>query len=236
MAFAIIILALLALCSWYVNDYSHADDTALACFSSEAARDSGIEVETLDDGSIAFVPSEPKAGLVFYPGAKVQPEAYAPLMTACAQRGIASILIKPPFNLALLDVNAADGALQASSEIPYWIAAGHSMGGVAACEYVAGHPGSFDAIALLASYPAADLSSFDGPVATVYGSNDHVLNMSAYQEAKAKLPGSTVETIIAGGNHAGFGNYGDQDNDGTAEISQSEQQEQAAQIIADLCP
>ena len=37
---------------------------------------------------IYFVPKEPLAGLIFYPGGKVQAEAYAPLMQLYAENGI----------------------------------------------------------------------------------------------------------------------------------------------------
>ena len=46
------------------------------------------------------------------------------------------------------------------------------------------------------------------------------------------LPEDTVEIVIPGGNHAGFGSYGAQEGDGAAAISQREQVRQTAAAIA----
>jgi hypothetical protein len=41
------------------------------------------------------------------------------------------------------------------------------------------------------------------------------------------MPGNHKEYVIQGGNHAQFGDYGEQKGDGTAAISAQEQQRQA---------
>ena len=65
--------------------------------------------ERLDDGTLVFKPENATKGFVFYPGGKVEYTAYQPLMAACSQQGILCILMEMPFNLAVLDINAADG-------------------------------------------------------------------------------------------------------------------------------
>ena len=220
--------------AWYVNDYYHADETALAAIADENGAADGVVVQALEDGSVAFVPDEPVAGLVFYPGGKVQPEAYAPLLYGCAERGIACILTKPLFNLAILSPDMAAGLQQGFPGIDEWIIAGHSLGGVVACNYVAGHAGEFDGIVLLAAYPAVDLTGYDGAVLSIVGSEDQVLDRGKYEAARPELPADARETVIEGGNHGQFGDYGEQAGDGQAAISRAEQQRLTADAIASL--
>lgn len=213
----------------YVSDYSHATPRAL----ESAQSDERITVQQLE-GAVAFVPQDPIAGFVFYPGAKVDPLAYAPLMRACAERNILAVVVEPPFNLALLDIGAAARVPAQFPQVRSWMVGGHSMGGVAASSCLAQDPGAFDALALLASYPDADLSSFAGKAVSIRGSNDQVLNMDKYRDAWSKLPSGTGEIVIDGGNHAGFGDYGTQKGDGEASVSGNEQQSIAADAIASL--
>ena len=185
-------------------------------------------------GEIAFCPKQANAGLIFYPGGKVRPEAYAPLLTECARQGILCVLVKPPFNMAILDANAAEGLQAQFPEIEKWLIGGHSLGGVAASTYLARHSDDFSAIAFLAAYPTEDLSKIDVEALSVVGSNDSVLDRAKYDEAMEKMPAHMRELVIPGGNHASFGNYGAQQNDSEATITREEQQALTAQAIADL--
>ena len=233
-AVAVVVGVLVAAAAWYVNDYYHADDVALAVIADEDGDADGVVVQHLPSGDIAFMPDKPIAGLVFYPGAKVQPEAYAPLMQRCAEKGILCVIVKPLFNLAIIDMNAADGAIDQFPEIDCWMLAGHSMGGVAASDFASRHADAFDGIVFLASYPSADLASFNGDALCIVGSNDEVLNREKAEEAKSKLPVRETELTIVGGNHAYFGNYGEQAGDGPATISREDQQAQTAAAIVEL--
>ena len=78
----------------------------------------------------------------------------------------------------------------------------------------------------------SDLRDSGLRVLSVYGSEDGVLNMEKYREDRAMLPEDTAETVIPGGNHAGFGSYGAQKGDGSAAISQEEQVRRTAAAIA----
>ena len=233
-ALAVVVAVLAAATVWYVNDYYHADNVALAVVADEDGTADGVEVRTLPSGDIAFVPDHPTAGLVFYPGGKVQPEAYAPLMQKCAQRGILCVLLKPTFNLAIIDMDAANGVTAQFPDVSTWVLAGHSMGGVAAADYASRHPDEFDAIAFLAAYPAVDLSKLDGKVLSIIGSNDGVLNRDKYEQAHDLLPDSVQKLVIEGGNHAYYGNYGEQVNDGQADITRENQQAQVTDALVDL--
>ncbi len=73
---AVIILAVLIGGYAYLSDYYHANDLAVEAM---AVQEDGVQVE--QDGSVTwFLPSQPTAGLIFYPGGKVEVTAYAPLM------------------------------------------------------------------------------------------------------------------------------------------------------------
>lgn len=231
---AVIAVAFAITAFWWVSGYYLADETALAVIADGNGDADGVVVKDLDGKAIAFVPDNPIAGLVFYPGAKVQPEAYAPLMQQCAERGILCVIVKPLFNLALLDVNAADGIQARFPDVKEWIIAGHSLGGIAACSYIGQHAGDFEGIALLASYPANDLSSFGGSVVTHLGTEDHVIRGKDMEDAKVLLPDTAERIVVEGGNHAYFGNYGEQEGDGTATISREQQQEEAVNAIEAL--
>lgn len=233
-AVAVVLAILAGAFAWYVSDYNHADETALAVMADANGAADGVEVRELPDGSAAFVPKEPVAGLVFYPGGKVQPEAYAPLLERLAQDGILCVLVRPPFNLAIFAADAADAAIRQFPEIETWLAAGHSLGGVAAGDYTARHQGDIDGVVFLAAYPAADLSGYGGGSLTLVGTNDGIVNRSALDAAGPKMPADALSEDIEGGNHAYFGNYGEQAGDGKATITREEQQAQTVQAIKEL--
>ena len=79
----------------YTGDYYHASETALTALIPDEA----VQVETLS-GGVAFVPREVEAGLIFYPGGKVEYTAYAPLMRALAEEGVLCVITKMPLNLS----------------------------------------------------------------------------------------------------------------------------------------
>lgn len=211
----------------YTSDYYHADGSAAAALVS----DSQGTVEQ-SDGDLVFIPaSEPAAGLIFYPGGKVEYTAYAPLMRSLAEQCVQCVLMKMPFNLAVLDINAADGTAEKFPEIGSWYIGGHSLGGTMAASYALKHSGELDGLILLASYSTADLSESGLKVLSVYGSEDGVLNMNEYANDLANLPADTREIVINGGNHAGFGSYGAQSGDGAASIAPEEQVRQTSEKI-----
>lgn len=211
----------------YVADYYHADEAAVAAMAYQAD-----EVQIKEDGNITwFVPQEPTVGLIFYPGGKVEHTAYAPLLRACSEQGLLCALIRMPGNLAVLDVNAADGLPEKHPEITTWYIAGHSLGGAMAANYAASHSDDYSGLILLAAYSTKNLSQTPLRVLSVYGSEDGVMNREAYKKNWANLPSDTMEVILEGGCHAQFGSYGSQDGDGTPTISGEEQIRQTAEVI-----
>jgi len=230
-AVGIVVAVLVCGFIWYVNDYYRADDVALAAASDANGAADGVEVRELAGGDLAFVPEDATVGLIFYPGGKVQPEAYAPLMERCAQQGVLCVLVKPLFNLAILDMDAAAGIQEQFPEIGTWLIAGHSLGGVVASDYLSRHSGEFAGIVFLASYPDADLADYGGKALSLIGTVDGVVDRGKYEAANQKLPADAAELAITGGNHAYFGNYGEQAGDGVATITHEEQQAQTVDAI-----
>lgn len=197
----------------YTNDYYHADSGAMAIVNAE-------RVEKIDEG-YAVIPNKIECGMIFYPGAKVQTEAYLPLMQACAERGILCVLMKMPLNLAMLDVNAADRIFKQFPNVDEWYIAGHSMGGAAGAMYAAKNSDRLEGVILLGAYSTADVT--DVKVLSVFGSEDEVLSEKKYWKYLKNLPVDFTEYEIPGGNHAGFGKYGEQKGDGEAMITGDEQ-------------
>ncbi len=229
-AIFIVFALLFGACAYYVNDYYRADLGSIAAFSHNEK----TERKILDDETIVFKPEKVKAGFIFYPGGKVEYTAYIPLMEELAKKGIMCVLLKMPLNLAVLDVNGAEGVQEMYPEIENWYLGGHSLGGSMAATYLADNVEDFEGLVLLGSYSTADLSEGNVKVLSVFGSEDKVMNKEKYDEYKNNLPEDFSEEIIDGGCHAYFGMYGEQEGDGTPNITNEEQIQKTAEIIKDF--
>ena len=212
----------------YFSDYYRAESIVLEYLITD-----NKEVQVYEeDKKLIFEPKEATAGFIFYPGGKVAYEAYAPLMSACAKNGMLCVLVEMPGNLAVLDMNAADGIKEQFSDIEKWYIGGHSLGGSMAASYAKKHAEEFAGLILLASYSTADLSQTGLNVLSVYGTEDTVLNMEKYEEYKKNLPIDLKEVVIEGGCHAYFGAYGVQEGDGVPTITREEQTTVTVETIA----
>ena len=160
-------------CGIYISDYYHAEDEAFEAICNED--EAVIETEIKNDQIIFAPQNKPKAGLIFYPGGKVQYEAYAPLMEAFAREGILSIVVHMPGNLAVLNMDAAEDVKKMYPEVENWYIGGHSLGGAMAASYVSEHVDEYKGLLLLAAYSTADLSDSGLNVILLYGSEDKVL-------------------------------------------------------------
>ena len=220
--FLIIIVLILSIVGgtvYCINDYYKADELAVSLITAPKTDVTVIE----ENGVFTFKPQSATKGVIFYPGGKVEAQAYALLMQSLAEKGILSVLVTMPANLAVLDMNAADGIREMYPEIESWYMAGHSLGGSMSASYIAENSKDFDGVILLASYSTADLSNLGLDVLSIYGSNDGVLNMEKYEEFKTNLPDDFKEVVIDGGCHAYFGVYGEQEGDGKATITREKQ-------------
>lgn len=101
-----------------------------------------------------------------------------------------------------------------------------------AASYAADNHEALQGLVMLAAYSTQDLRESGLKVVSLYGSNDGILNQEKYAEYRTNLPADAAEIIIEGGNHAGFGSYGEQEGDGKAGI---EREEQVAQTVSAIC-
>lgn len=212
----LLVLAILAgVFFWYVSDYYRAEDAALEIL----AQDGGI---TVQDNLTMLSPAAPTdTAMIFYPGAKVEAEAYLPLLDQIRQTGITCILVHMPFHMAIFDANAAEDVIDQFPAFQHWYIAGHSMGGAMASQFASDHPDQIDGLILMGAYIYGDYPA--EKTLTIYGSlNQSVEDHIDYTE-------NIVE--IEGGNHAQFGNYGPQKGDLPAAISAEEQQKQTVAAI-----
>lgn len=222
----------------YFGTYYHADITAAAALEN-TKEVSVYEITKEDDGTDGWFFDGPGTAsvFVFYPGAKVEAAAYAPLMKELSLRGVDCCLCGMPMNFALFGKSAAED-FRAYNKNGYekWYLGGHSLGGAAAAMTAddaeeADDVSEWDGLILLAAYPTGELST---PVLSIYGSEDKVLNTGKYSKTKTDglWPADSTEIIIKGGNHAQFGSYGEQKGDGKAGIDEAAQQKETAEAVS----
>lgn len=214
--FVLILMLLIGLFRKYTADYYRAE-----------AYEPQSQVKETED-YIVYGSAECTYGFIFYPGAKVEETAYAPVLDALAQSGICCVTVKMPYHLAVLRPSAAEQVMEELSGVKQWYIGGHSLGGAMAADFAGAHEDEFRGLVLLAAYPTAELPYL--PVLSVYGDRDKVLNREKYQSA-ITLAAVRSEQVIEGGNHAGFGNYGSQDGDGDADIPAKEQWQMTVDYI-----
>lgn len=214
-----VVVLLLSLASYvYISDYYRASDYV------DTIIDESISQVTTKDNLTIIEPlteSEDKIGLIFYPGGKVESTAYMPLLLQLTELDITTVLVDMPGNLAVLDIDGANDVLKENLDIEKWYLAGHSLGGAMASQYTEEYHELFEGLILLGAYPVNE-----APIDTlaIYGTYDVMLDLEKTATA------DEVYEIIDG-NHAYFGDYGQQEGDGQALISREDQQRQAVEQI-----
>lgn len=227
---AVLIVALAGF-AYYVSDYYHADSTALAAINSTES----YNVSDTND-FITFTPTKNKSttGIIFYPGGKVQPEAYSVIASKLASNGYTTVIVKMPFNLAVFDANKADKAIAQHPEIDSWVIMGHSLGGVFASDYAVNHQDKIRGVIYLAAYPSANASNATFKALSIRGSLDNLTTAQDIADNKNKYPANTTFITIVSGNHYNNGNYGPQAGDNNSTITREQQQNETVNYILDF--
>lgn len=188
----------------------------------EVWRDSRVAVTDVGDAvELAPVHGRSGTGLVFIPGALVDPYAYLyKLSETVADTGLTVLITKPTLNLAFFDTRPLGAFTSHVPEVHHWFVGGHSLGGVRACQLAEG--GDVAGLVLFGSFCANDLSKTDLRVLSISGSRDGLSTPAKIDAARGLLPASAMMVQIQGMNHAQFGDYGPQPGDATATISDAE--------------
>ncbi len=185
--------------------------------------------------SIIFYPlnDQQETSILFYQGGLVEEKSYSTIAAKLAAKGYPVYLVKHTLNLAVTDKNKAS-AIIAEEKIENYVIGGHSLGGVMASQFAnQSSSKQLKGVFLLASYTDEKnrLDNLPISVISIIGSNDGLIDNEAYQSGKDYLPDSTLFHTIKGGNHAGFGDYGNQEGDKPASILPEEQQEETVKLL-----
>jgi hypothetical protein len=166
-------------------------------------------------------------GIVFIPGAKVDPYAYMATFRQVVAAGTTVVITKPTLHLAFFDTRPLSTFEAHAPSVTTWAVGGHSLGGVRACQLAK----DADGLLLLGSYCAEDISRSYIQVLSVSGSRDGLSTPAKVAAARHLLPSTATMTEIAGANHADFGAYGDQPGDRTATISREDARAQISAAV-----
>jgi hypothetical protein len=230
-AFLVLLIVIAITANWLLSSYKPTDEAA-------AVFNSNNNVEVSNDKYITFTPRDkvPDTALIFYPGGKVSPDAYAPLCSKIAAQGYIVIIVPMPLNLAVLSPDKAEEVIKTYPNIKNWAIGGHSLGGVMAVNFAKKHTDEIKALALFASYPQDkdNISETKLKVLSVWGSEDGCADISKIKAAQSIVPKDSVFKEITGGNHAQFGNYGFQKGDNEAKIPSLDQQSLTVQYTVSL--
>jgi predicted alpha/beta-hydrolase family hydrolase len=213
----------------------------------EAARGDARVAIAHDDGVWTFTPAGGRAagsaGLLFFPGALVDPRAYAPLARAAAEAGHLAVIVELPRRGAFggaespLPFSRAHAVMGMERGAERWVLAGHSRGAVVASELAAAEPARMGGLVLIGtSHPRdVDLAALAVPVTKIVGTRDGLASPPEVEANRRLLPASTRWLWIEGGNHSQFGWYGFQPGDRRATLPASEQrQRMTAAVLAAL--
>lgn len=207
----VIVVAVVGILAWTQIGVMRAEPAPLA----EAKANPAISITDAPEG-IVLAPAEgvSDTGLVFIPGAKVDPWAYVAILQGVAAEGTTVVITRPWLNLAFFDLRGWDSFTSAAPEIQNWSIGGHSLGGVRACQLA----GDAETLVLFASYCATDLSGGALAVVSLAGTEDELSTPEKIADARHLLPRDVELIEVEGASHASFGDYGPQPGDGTPTI------------------
>ncbi len=218
---AVVLLIVLAATVW-LRPYA-ADPVAVAATVPSAGVD---VVHTAGSWELRPRGTPAGAGVVFYPGALVDPRAYLALLRPLAEQGHVVVVVNAPLDVALLAPGAATAAFDAHPEVRAWAVGGHSLGGLPASTAAAGGDARVRGLFLWASYPAQSIAAAPVAALSVSGDRDGLTTPADVAASRALLPSGTTFTVVTGGIHGYFGDYGPQSGDREPAIGRDAAQRQ----------
>jgi pimeloyl-ACP methyl ester carboxylesterase len=219
----------------------------LAYRAASAAHDAIVSDDAVavrhEEGIWSFTSRRPSPaaaqGFIFFPGALVDPIAYAPLTRAVAEAGFPAYIVELPRRGAFGGaedprLRARFDALVRQRDTPRrWVLAGHSRGGVVASAIASQRPAGLAGLVLIGtSHPRdVDLSGLSVPVTKIAGTRDGLASPAKVEANRRLLPPSTRWIWIEGGNHSQFGWYGFQPGDRWAGIDAGAQRTRTIEAV-----
>lgn len=217
--FSLIVLMIIGLYIYTLDAYKPLEDMYDAI---EALDTESLEIVEHFD-SYVITPLNPTANIIIIPGGKVYTESYLYLSYLLAVEGYQVHLTKALFHLAILTPTYTEKFL--SDDLDN-ILVGHSLGGTVA-SIIASSNDRVDQLILLASYATGKVTQ---DVLLITAEFDLILNQESYLSSIDNYM-NYEEHVIQGGNHAGFGWYGEQQGDGQSTISIINQQQETMDLI-----
>ena len=219
---------------WASTPYRADRDATLEVF-----RNGDISVTTVDEGILLQpvgdsidLPADP-VGLIFVPGARVEPYAYMFQLSGVVEEyGVTVLITRPTLNLAFFDTRGVDDFTTAAPEVDRWFVGGHSLGGVRACLMTPG--ADLEGLVLFGSYCANDLTDSGLRVLSIAGENDGLSDLATIEGASALLPADAQFVVIEGANHAAFGDYGAQSGDGERTITSEQMRDELTRLLGEV--
>ncbi|MDZ7850138.1 MAG: alpha/beta hydrolase [Halodesulfurarchaeum sp.] len=176
-----------------------------------------------------------ETGLVFYPGARVEPGAYVPVLAPVVEETGAAVFVpRPRLNLAVFESGMATSIVESNPAIADWYVGGHSLGGAMACRYAADNADRLEGLVLFGAYCDRSIADADLRVLAVGGTRDTVLGTERSALRPENLPESAIIRRIEGLNHTQFGRYHGQSGDSPATITRETAHERLQSVLVDF--
>lgn len=195
--------------------------------------------------TVSFIPTQShNTSIIFYPGAMVDPAAYAPLAKHIAEAGYGVYIVKLPYRLAPFSSHVDElfertlQIMQDDKETKKWIIGGHSKGATLSTKFNKRYPDAVSGLLLIGtSHPKdedSSLLSITSPILKISASEDGLASVEEIRENSKYLPPQTDFYEISGGNHSQFGYYGFQIGDHRATITREDQQRETLERVLDF--
>lgn len=214
-----LVLSVITFFTWAAFDYEAEKEP----LSRVLKNDKLVIVNTDDYFSIKPMNFKEDKAYIFYPGAKVQPEAYISKLSSIAISNNIQVFVPKMFkNLAIFGINKASIIQNSFPAIKHWYIGGHSLGGSMACMYAMNNAKSIDGILIFSTYSGSDISNCSFKVLSINGTEDGIFSPKKIEAHKAELPKDAQITFIKGMNHADIGDYGFQPGDKASKLNDNE--------------